>query len=128
MANRRTSDLSPFGEEVKAPVQRYTGIPVSSQILANRILATRAGLLPLRESSPVISSESSHESSSPSNTSEMLTISQQVALRKADKNLQREEFRRSIEEVTRGLMKDVEPAKDLDVPIIVKGILYFIFR
>lgn len=121
MANRRTSDLSPFEEDRRVPLQTRADFPISSQILANRILATRAGLLPLRESSPVISSESSHSDSSPSNNSEILTISQQVALKKPDKQRQREEFHKNIDEVTRGLMKSINPAKDAEIPVVVKG-------
>ena len=77
----------------------------------------------MRESSPVISSESSQiDSSSQSNDrDEIVTESQQVAIRKSDKNSLREELRKSIADVTEGLLKDNETAKDIDTPIPIKG-------
>ena len=126
MANKQSVEFSPINEDSNTSSRYHKkapGVPVPSRVLANRTLAIRAGLSPMRESSPVISSESSQiDSSSQSNDrDEIVTESQQVAIRKSDKNSLREELRKSIADVTEGLLKDNETAKDIDTPIPIKG-------
>ena len=81
--------------------KEHTELPISSHILAERILKAKESIYsPATTSNPSISSESSEELSE-----EGMTVSQQVAVRKADKNLMRERLRMSIKSITEGLIK-----------------------
>jgi len=137
-SQRANFQFSPIDEDrgtsPRFPVPRTIGIPVPSQVLASRTLAAREDLHSLpRKSSLSVSSPSSLESDSSEISEEeiptqSITESQLSTLRNTEKNVKREILRKTIADVTQGLIKDADagsgaaPIQIQPPPIYIKGI------